>query len=158
MFGRLNNQEIEEVLRQQLVGRIGCHAEDITYVVPISYAYDGEYIYGHSFEGLKIALMRLNQKVCFQTDTMYNMANWKSVIAWGQFEELKDPALREEGLNKLRARVLPMISSETTHLSPHWPFQTEEKNDVKGIVFRIQLSEKTGRFENNAGQTFSQPG
>ncbi|MEJ0105912.1 MAG: pyridoxamine 5'-phosphate oxidase family protein [Bacteroidota bacterium] len=53
MFGSLNNNEIDELLHQQFIGRIGCHAEGVTYVVPISYAYDGEYIYGRTFEGMK---------------------------------------------------------------------------------------------------------
>ncbi len=41
MFGTLSPQEIETVLHQQVVGRLGCHAEGLTYVVPISYGYDG---------------------------------------------------------------------------------------------------------------------
>jgi nitroimidazol reductase NimA-like FMN-containing flavoprotein (pyridoxamine 5'-phosphate oxidase superfamily) len=86
MFGTLENNEIEELLSQQLVGRIGCHAADTTYIVPISYAYDGEYIYGHSFEGMKLNMMRENPKVCFQVDNMHNMANWQSVVAWGEFD------------------------------------------------------------------------
>lgn len=157
MFGRLSNIEIEGVLSSQLVGRIGCHAEDITYVVPISYAYDGKYVYGHTYEGLKLTLMRINPKVCFQVDVMINMANWKSVITWGEFEELSYPLIREEALKKLQQRVLPIISSETTHLSPQWPFPSKEKNDIKGSIFRILLKEKTGRYESNADMPFLLP-
>jgi hypothetical protein len=51
MFGVLNDNEIEQLIHEQFIGRIGCHADDITYVVPISYAYDGEYIYGRTYEG-----------------------------------------------------------------------------------------------------------
>jgi nitroimidazol reductase NimA-like FMN-containing flavoprotein (pyridoxamine 5'-phosphate oxidase superfamily) len=77
-------------LQSQIVGRIGCHDGDLVYVVPISYAYDGEYVYFHSYEGKKIDIMRKNPKICFQIDEMKDMANWKSVIAWGEFEELND--------------------------------------------------------------------
>jgi hypothetical protein len=42
MFGKLSSIEIEEVLTQQIIGRIACHANDMSYIVPISYAYDGE--------------------------------------------------------------------------------------------------------------------
>ncbi len=39
MFGELNPEEIEQLLSAQLVGRIGCHADGTTYVVPVSYGY-----------------------------------------------------------------------------------------------------------------------
>jgi nitroimidazol reductase NimA-like FMN-containing flavoprotein (pyridoxamine 5'-phosphate oxidase superfamily) len=42
MFGRLNSVEIEEVLTNQIIGRIACHTYDINYIVAISYAYKGE--------------------------------------------------------------------------------------------------------------------
>ena len=54
MFGRLDPEEIDELLHQQIVGRIGCHSDGVTYIVPISYAYDGKYIYAHTLEGMKI--------------------------------------------------------------------------------------------------------
>jgi nitroimidazol reductase NimA-like FMN-containing flavoprotein (pyridoxamine 5'-phosphate oxidase superfamily) len=37
MFGKLNHDQIEEVLKNQFIGRIGCHADGITYVIPVSY-------------------------------------------------------------------------------------------------------------------------
>lgn len=113
MFGKLNIQEIEELIKQQFIGRIGCHADDLTYVVPISYAYDGTYIYGHTVEGMKIDMMRKNPKVCFEIDNTKDLANWQSVICWGQFEELKTEEERKVGLQTLNARALPVITSET---------------------------------------------
>jgi nitroimidazol reductase NimA-like FMN-containing flavoprotein (pyridoxamine 5'-phosphate oxidase superfamily) len=116
MFGTLNNEEIEQVFYNNIIGRIGCHADGKTYVVPISYAYDGDCIYAHTYEGMKISIMRKNPEVCFQADNMQNMANWQSVIAWGTFEELTDP----------------------------------EK--IEGIVFRICIHEKSGKFETMDAQ------
>jgi uncharacterized protein len=147
MFGKLNPEEIEQVLIHQVVGRLGCHADDITYVVPVSYAYDGRFIYGRSFEGMKINMMRKEPKVCFQVDVMNNMADWQSVIVWGMYEELKHSTERNEALQKLMDRRLPLLSSETTHLSPVWPFMPQDIGDIKGIVFRILITKKTGRFE-----------
>lgn len=149
MIGKLTPDEIEEVLRHQVLGRIACHAYGITYIVPVSYAYDGEYLYLHSQEGKKIQMMRDNPEVCFETDNMQNMANWKSVIAWGKFEELTDQENREAALKRLVERILPIVSSETTHLSPNWPFPPENMDEIEGVVFRIKLHAKTGRFEKN---------
>ncbi|HUJ76140.1 MAG TPA: pyridoxamine 5'-phosphate oxidase family protein, partial [bacterium] len=89
MMGALEAAEIETVLKRGIIGRIGCHAQNRTYVVPVTYAYDGEYVYAHSAEGLKVDLMRANPEVCFEVDTYTSLTNWRSVIAWGHFEELK---------------------------------------------------------------------
>jgi uncharacterized protein len=147
MFGKLNNAQIEKVIADNFIGRLGCHAAGKTYVVPISYAYDGQFIYARTFEGLKISMMRKNPKVCFQIDQMENMANWKSVVTWGTFEELTNENDRNEGLEKLVSRMLPEIASETVKLSPQWPFPTDDFSKIKGIIFRIRITEKTGRFE-----------
>ena len=147
MIGILNPEEIEDVLSQQFLGRLGCYADDMVYIVPISYVYDGKYVYLHTREGLKVEMMRKNQKVCFETEIMINMANWKSVIAWGNSEEVSDKSDRDRALNMLLNRILPIISSETTHLSPQWPFPPDNLDSIKGIVYRIELERKTGRFE-----------
>ena len=154
MFGKLIDKEIEEVIASQLVGRIACHADDLTYIVPVSYAYKNDCIYSHASEGMKLDMMRKNPKVCFQTDQMENMANWKSVVAWGEFEELNDPVERSAAAQVLLHRKLPLISSETTHLSPLWPFAPEDGMEIPGIIYRIRLTKKTGRFEESTSMAF----
>ena len=154
MFGKLDKDEIEDVLAHQIIGRIGCNAFNTTYVVPISYAYDGEYIYCHTYEGLKIIMMRANPNVCFEVDTMENMANWKSVIGWGIFQELTNESDLKIAIKKLYNRIIPEVASKTLQLSPQWPFPPDNPEQVKGIVFRIQLYEKTGRFEKSESQHF----
>lgn len=154
MVGALNTLEIEEVLANHYVGHLGCHADDITYVVPISYVYDGQYIYGHTQEGMKITMMRKNPKVCFQLEDIDATANWKSVIAWGEYEELNEPGQRQKALELLFTRPLPYISSRTEKMSPQWPFAPDDKTNIKGIVYRIKLKEKTGRFERVEGTAF----
>lgn len=149
MLGDLHTQEIEDVLQNQLVGRIGCSADGETYVVPISYAYDGNYIYCHTKEGKKTNIMRKNPKVCFQVEEMRDMANWRSVIIQGEFEELTKKEDRATGMQTLLNRYLPVISSITTHIGEHWPFHPEDVTHIDGIVFRILIKGKTGKFESN---------
>ncbi|WP_018617469.1 pyridoxamine 5'-phosphate oxidase family protein [Segetibacter koreensis] len=153
MIGELNHTEVEEVLQSQLIGRIGCHADGITYIVPVSYAYNESYVYIHSLEGRKVDIMRKNPEVCFEVDVLNNMANWKSVIAWGTFEELKGSEEREKGLKILLNRSLPIISSEMTHLGSDWPFSYNHANEIGGVFYRIKLREKTGKFETNYAST-----
>jgi uncharacterized protein len=149
MIASLNKDSIEALLKNSLVGRIGCHAEGRTYVVPVSYAYDGDCIYVRSYEGMKLQLMRQNPAVCFEVDNTTDTSNWQSVIAWGTFEELHEPEARTQGLRILNNRELPLLSSSTTHIGAAWPFSADELDHVDGIVFRIRLTEKTGRFESS---------
>jgi len=153
MFEKMKAAEIEQLLQQQLVGRIGCYADGIIYVVPVSYAYDGNYIYCHTFEGMKINMMRKNPEVCFEVDNTKNLANWQSVIAWGSFEELPDGNNRNEAVRILRERKLPILSSQTMQLGSQWPF-VSEGDKIDGIVFRVYLKEKTGRSERSAEASF----
>ena len=147
MFGKLTSTQIEELLHQQVIGRIGCHANGITYVVPISYAYDGEFIYGHSVEGMKIGMMRKNPEICFEIDNTNNLSNWQSVVAWGLFQELPIGQDRDHAIRSLEARKLPILTSETMHISPQWPFPVEDGDEIPGIIFRIRLMQKSGRYE-----------
>jgi nitroimidazol reductase NimA-like FMN-containing flavoprotein (pyridoxamine 5'-phosphate oxidase superfamily) len=153
VFGKLTISEIDELLAKQVVGRLGCHANGVTYVVPVSYAYDGHFIYVRSFEGMKIKMLRQNPGVCFQVDDTRDFSNWKSVICWGVFEELEDKSNRDAAIEKLHSRPLPLVSSETMHVSPIWPF-TDDTEQVHGVVFSIKITEKTGRFEKSAEVEF----
>lgn len=153
MFGHLGENAIEDLLHQQFIGRIGCNYNDVTYVVPIGYAYDGKYVYAHAEEGMKINMMRENPHVCFEVDTIENMGNWKSVIGWGDYEELTDEKERALGINVLLNRGIPKGASKTSYFTPEWPFQSKTTTDIEGIVFRIKLNIKTGRFER--GDTVS---
>jgi len=148
MLGTLQPIQIEKVLEQGLVGRIGCHADGKTYVVPLSYAYDGQFIYCHTHEGQKIMIMRKNPNICFEVESMKDMANWESVILQGEFQELKVRTERNQAMQTLLNRYLPMISSVITHLGEHWPFHPDDTTEICGVVFRIKIKEKTGRFES----------
>lgn len=147
MLGDLNSRQIEHVLYSLIIGRLGCNADNITYVVPITYAYDGTYIYGHTKEGLKIEMMRKNPKVCLEVDVIENMSNWRSVIAWGEFEELKTPEQREEGMRKLMDVVMPLMTGETTISHPMKDTHQKYIDAMQGVVYRVKLTKKTGKFE-----------
>ena len=154
MIGKLNHIEIEAVLNSNILGRIGCHADNTTYVVPISYAYDGTYMYGHSNEGMKLEIMRKNPTVCFEVDETKDLANWKSVIAWGDYEELTDPTERKKALQILIDKVIPVLRNSKVHNSDEWPFSPDNLDTIEGVVFRIRLQNKTGRYEQNMATSF----
>jgi uncharacterized protein len=148
MIGNLNNQQIEDLLHQEVLGRIGVYGNGKVYIVPISYAYQGDYIYCHTREGMKLDIMRKNPEVCFEVEDLKDMRNWQSVICWGSFEEIKDKQKRQKAIQLLLKRPLTVLSSVTTHLGASWPFADEEDIDeIDGIVFRIHVQNATGKFE-----------
>ena len=150
MIGRLTNEEIEKVLKENVLGRIGCNAGKKTYVVPVNYVYDDKFIIAHSVMGLKIEMMRKNPQVCFEVDEMKSFTNWKSVIAWGEYQELTDERDRYYAMKLFVDRMMHVKISEAA--IP--PEITEKKvhpglpGSIKPIVYRIVITEKTGRFES----------
>ena len=148
MLGSLTPDQIENVLRGEVLGRIGCHADGRTYVVPVTYAYDGECVYAHSGDGLKIRMMRANPEVCFEVERVEGLSAWQSVIAWGRYEELTGPEAAN-GLQVLIGRLMPLMTSSTA-VPSHGLGREAHAADTAGhtpVLYRIRLGEKTGRFE-----------
>ena len=148
MLGVLSEPQVDRLLRTEVVGRIGCAASGKVYVVPVTYAYDGAAIYGHTSEGMKVQMMRENPDVCFEVDHRTDLANWQSAVVWGRFEELRGTAAAH-AMGLLLDRLLPLVSSETAGVHDHDPSDVHRADTVKRpvVVYRIVLREKTGRFE-----------
>jgi nitroimidazol reductase NimA-like FMN-containing flavoprotein (pyridoxamine 5'-phosphate oxidase superfamily) len=140
MLGELNEEQIEELLMSLPVGRIGCHADGVTYIVPVNYVYDGKNLYAHSAKGMKIDMMRKNPEVCFQADAIDNLMNWESVIT--------DMQEKQDTMQNIINRVMPLMHGNMAQPSHGF---TSNANDVGGVVelilYKIILTKKTGRFE-----------
>lgn len=148
MIGEMAVGEIEELLHRESVARLGCHADGRTYVVPITFAYDGSALIGHSAEGRKIWMMRANHHVCVEIDRQEASGCWQSVIAWGDYEELSGDAAAA-ALSTLVARFKALSTSETALPPPDHGHEavSADLNRKRAVVFRIRLKEKSGRFE-----------
>jgi nucleotide-binding universal stress UspA family protein/nitroimidazol reductase NimA-like FMN-containing flavoprotein (pyridoxamine 5'-phosphate oxidase superfamily) len=155
--GELTPDQIEDVLRTEIIGRLGCHADGRTYVVPISYVYRDNDIYMQADEGMKVRMMRKNPQVCFQVDRIRDLANWQSVIAWGVFRQLHGQEA-SEGLAQIRTRLTSLNAAEGTRPTPSYEadlrHEGSDHRPVGGgreaVIARIELTEKTGRFEQRA--------
>ncbi len=147
MLGELNYDEMISVLSSQALGRIACSDGLQPYIMPVTYAYDGKYIYGQSNEGTKLEVLRKNPNICFEVDRMTDMRNWQSVIVYGKFEELN--AEEEKNARELLFnRVFTLMTNSAIH-----PFQHEvtsildDSNRIKQVMYRISIQKLTGRFE-----------
>ena len=149
MTGQLNNIQINNLLSSQAIGRLACTDGKHPYIIPVTFNYDGEYIYGQTNEGKKLEILRKNPNVCFEVDVMTDMANWQSVVVYGKFEELED----EEAL-KARETLFGNVFSLMTHNSVHvhqheyeGKLELEESTRHKLVMYRIKMGKVTGRFE-----------
>jgi uncharacterized protein len=132
----LSREEIEEFLRGQRIARLGCHAGGTTYVVPLIYAYEDGGVVAVTTEGRKTAMLRENPRVCVEVDEYDadGRGSWRSVIAFGRYEELSGDAV-EPALALLRERFA-RTAGRRAGPRPLGP-------DV--VVLRITLDELSGR-------------
>ena len=129
-IGALKTNDSMAILQRCSLGRLGCVDNDAPYVVPVHYFFDGQDIYIHSLPGRKIDAMRANSHVCLQVDEIRDAFHWKSVIAFGSYEEISDEGRREEMLGKLLSRL--------PHMTPVESEMCEGLNEA--ILFRIKIA------------------
>lgn len=147
MLGILNDIEIKNVLTSQIIGRLACTDGKHPYIVPVTYTYDGDYIYGQTSEGKKLDILRKNSEVCFEVDVITNMRNWKSVVITGLFEELTNQEA-QKARDILFNNIFELMTSTTVHTHEHTVTeQTDDTGRVKNVMYRIQMQNVSGRFE-----------
>jgi nitroimidazol reductase NimA-like FMN-containing flavoprotein (pyridoxamine 5'-phosphate oxidase superfamily) len=150
MLGKLNESQVENLLKEQVVGRIACQSKGDIYIVPVNYVYRDGYIYGHSAEGKKIRMMRENPEICFEVDDIQSVFNWKSVVARGTYEEIIDADEKQQAMQGIIHRIMPLVTNPDGHPSHAI---TESESDIGStvelIVYRIKLRESSGRFEQH---------
>jgi uncharacterized protein len=132
----LGRAEVDELLREQVVGRVGCHADGLTYVVPVIYAWDGECVHVATIEGQKVRMMRANPAVCFEVDDYAAPGRWRSAILQGRYEEAGEQE---------KAGSLALLASRFSRGGDGEAPRRPQTGDRPTVVFRIRVEEATGR-------------
>ena len=129
-----------ELLRSTTHGRLACTRDGQPYVVPITYAADGNNLYSFSLVGQKIDWMRDNPKVCVQVDAFGGEGAWRSVIAFGRYEELPDVV----GWKIAREKAWSLLSRDAEWWEPGAlkPVNTQR---TAHLFYRVVIDEVTGR-------------
>lgn len=121
------------------LGRLGCVDNGEPYIVPVNYLFEEGSIYSHSLPGRKLDALRTHPRACLQVDDIRDDLNWTSVIAYGNFEEVRLPGDRRSVLTKLLERF-PL-------LTPVESVMAEDAAAPDSIVFRIRVDRITGVAE-----------
>lgn len=145
MMGELTAEEIDQVLHAEVLGRVACIAEGWPYVVPINYVYEGGAIYANGSEGLKLQAMRENPRVCFEVEQIRGMANWRTVVVRGQFEELLHDE-QERAIAIMTLRFARVETSASTRLVQQDDVYRRE-GFRRPVLFGIRVQQMSGRFE-----------
>ena len=142
----ITDQElISQIIEQAQVCRLGLAKDNIPYILPVSFGYDGMAIYFHTArEGRKIEFMTANDRVCFEFEhgvqlirNDSNPCKWtfsfQSVIGYGTVRELTGLSERTAGLNQMMKH----------YSGRDWPFTAEDIQAIR--VWRIAIDSLTGK-------------
>jgi nitroimidazol reductase NimA-like FMN-containing flavoprotein (pyridoxamine 5'-phosphate oxidase superfamily) len=154
--------DIEAILNEALVCRIGLADDGEPYVVPMCFGYDGTFLYLHSapeasknlsgsspvsslagFDGKKITMIRKNPRCCFEVDICDRVirgdkpCSWgmryRSVIGFGRAAILDDTEEKRHGLNC----IMQHYGGDTHGFS---------ESDLRSVtVIRIAVESMTGK-------------
>ena len=139
-----DRQELESVLREAAVCRMGLCDEGKPYVVPMNYGYrDGSVFLHSATEGRKIEILRRNPNVCLEFEKDVELVpaeaacsfsmKYRSVIASGKAVFLEGTEEKSFGLNAI---MLQYTGREFV-----FPPQALEKI----VVLRVDLEECSGK-------------
>ena len=85
-----DESEIESIIRNSLVCRLGLADNSTPYIVPLCFGYKDNRLYFHSAkEGRKIEILKRNNEVCFEFDDNLEVKAGKAACDWGMnFQEV----------------------------------------------------------------------
>ncbi|MDD5065455.1 MAG: pyridoxamine 5'-phosphate oxidase family protein [bacterium] len=138
-------REINAILHEARVCRVGFCLGREPYIVPMNFGYDGSCLYLHSAsEGKKMDMLRKNKNVCFETDIRTRVVrsvrpcNWRmrylSVIGYGRASVMTDPAKKKKALECI-IRKYPRTGK--------FSFSKEALKKVS--VIKVDISPLTGK-------------
>ena len=140
-----SREEMDEIIRGSHVCRIALAMDNMPYIVPVSFGYDGESIYIHTAkEGKKINIIKKNNNLCFEFERNVelfrdpdNACKWtfsyESVVGFGKIYELKLLKQRENGLNKIMSQ----------YSGKEWVFGEDKLSNIR--VWKIEIASMTGK-------------
>jgi hypothetical protein len=144
----LPRNDIDQFLRSQTLARIGCHAGGQIYIVPITYAPEQDdgpvtSVLVHSLEGQKVRMMRENPHVCLEVDDIEDKSHWRTVVADGEFEEIRGEENRRHAMELLAEKLLPR--SQVARIARgEDPFKPAGL-DLPVVLYRVRIRDASGR-------------
>jgi hypothetical protein len=128
------------LLARNVVGRIAFSFHDRVDIEPISYVFDGEWIFARTSIGTKLASLAHHPWCAFEVDEVRGIFDWASVVVKGSLT-LLDPITSAEPY----ARALILLE----RLVPG-TFTPSDPTPQRTIAIGIHIDELTGRAAHAA--------
>lgn len=136
------SQEVEDVLRDAQVCRLGLAEANEPYVVPLVYGYEDGAVYFHSgLGGRKLDMIRRNNRVCLEFEADVELVpdekackwgvRYRSVIAFGHATIIDDPEEKVHGLSVMMRH----------YFGRSWDFP--EQAVARTVVIRVDIESAT---------------
>ena len=141
----INRSEIDQIIVNSSVCRIAFADDNIPYVIPVSFGYDGKSIFVHTAKtGRKIEFIEKNNLVCFEFDADVKTIDhetipckwtsaYKSVIGYGKMVELIAFEEQENAINQIMLH----------YSGKGWKFEERMLQSVK--LWKIDVDEISGK-------------
>jgi nitroimidazol reductase NimA-like FMN-containing flavoprotein (pyridoxamine 5'-phosphate oxidase superfamily) len=141
------SDEIESIIRQSSVCRLGLVDDGWPYIVPLCFGYRNNVLYFHSAkEGRKIEILKRNNQVCFEFDISPEVQpgktacawgmKYRSVIGYGTAELIEDPDQKREALGIIMAQYA------------EGGFEFSQKAFDQALVIKVDISSMSGKKSN----------
>ena len=136
---------IDWIISRAQVCRLGLCKDNLPYVVPVNFGYDGSFIYFHTaVSGMKIDYLRSNPLVCFELEHAVSVVpdeqracgwttSYYSVIGWGTAAEMT--------IETEKACALSQIMRQYSERD--WSFDHRALERLR--VWRIEVEKVTGK-------------
>lgn len=133
-------KDVREFVASTTIGRLGCSHDNQPYVVPISFVYEHNQLYGFSTYGQKIEWMRMNPNVCVEIDEIADRLHWASVVIIGRYNELHELRPYREKHNHARE----VLGSRSLWWEPAFSFRKLKSSDPDLLFYTIEIVSMTG--------------
>jgi len=136
MIERISHDEAAAILEAGEDARLACIVDGEPYIVPVHYVLEGNSAYLHSLPGTKIDAMRRHGRVCLQVQTISGEYHWRSVQAFGRYDEIVDAEEQE--------RVYGLLFKKYPRLTPADAVRRWGHTSAAAIVFRVVIDRVVG--------------
>ncbi len=146
-----DKKEIEQILKEAQVCRLGLFDDRVPYIVPMNFGYRDNVLYFHSaISGRKIDILEKNPEICFEIDIPGELIsskeacswsmNYRSIMGEGRVQFIRDNNEKIEALNI----IMNHYSGKT-----NWEFNRKMMD--KTLVFKVKIesisSKRSGGVE-----------
>ena len=139
-FKELTTAEVERLLRDERIIRIGFEANGERFLVPLGFVWERGAMYAMTTHGRKTRMAAANPEVSFQVDTSATTGpfTWRSVSGEGSFEIVADAQEVEA--------IAPLVAARFPDM-PAWMQAEYAEKERQGsvVIVRIRPSHMAGR-------------